>query len=247
MRRSLHKSFVSTKSDSSEKDKDKSEKTVRRHISIDLEKLEGTTTKMLHKETEPCKVSIQKVVIPDKTTDVTRITQSAPSRKESLPADVQNLAKSLGLNTLPSTWTSGGNRDRSKIGKYFTQYEFLGQIVQNKNLPPEDKDDDERLNFRLSIQKPHIMKLDPLEELILRTVEGADDIRQSIAEMERRMKGVTPIRKPPPSRQINANQKLFLKTEGSTGLSCFHAVDKAYKDRNDAEKLFKTNESCETY
>ena len=57
------------------------------------------------------------------------------------------------------------------------------------SLSPEDIPD---VEFRLTIEKPPVMKHDPLEELVLRTVEGADDIRRAIKSIDNQRQNQLP-------------------------------------------------------
>ena len=94
------------------------------------------------------------------------------------------LLLSTGLNVLPSAT----NKDHLKIGKYYTQFKFLGPM-DLPSLSPEDIPD---VEFRLTIEKPPVMKHDPLEELVLRTVEGADDIRRAIKSIDNQRQNQLP-------------------------------------------------------
>lgn len=231
LRRSRHKSFIPLKSDKSLQPEKKlplliegEDINMRRHISIDLEKLQGKATKILEKETSSQRTGKFK----HGKTEIQRLVRSAPFEKEQLPKDVIQLAKTMGLLESLS-----GLKNRSKIGKYYTQYEFLGEVKQTSGKTNDNADS----GFRLSVQKPHTMKHDPLVELITRTVEGAEDIRKSIREIERQLKSAPALKKKLQKKKVNADQKLFLKTQGSMGLSYFQAVDKAYRDRRNAEVL----------
>lgn len=246
MRRSRHKSSVSMRSDKSvafqfarpplyKLDQDH----LRKHISVDLGRLEGRTTELSQKETSlasdymPLVKGIPNVErrsfvsispLPKSYSELEKIQK--PSQ------DKGKIAKEPGLNNATHT-------TKLKVGKCNTQYEFLRGALKNKNVSNEDQ-----ISFRLTINRPHVMLRGPLEELILRTVEGAQDIRQSAIEIERRVKSV-PIPKVNRTRkQLNADEKLYMKTQGTMGLSCFYAVDKAYKDRNEAEKLLYRRNFC---
>ena len=98
-----------------------------------------------------------------------------------------------------------------------------------------DDDSDGKIPFRLSgIEAPHTH--DWIEESTIQAVEAARDIRETLRGAERRMKAL-----PNPIIQknypITTDQKLFIRTHGTMSLSCFRAVDQAYKDRDRAEQL----------
>ena len=48
------------------------------------------------------------------------------------------------------------------------------------------------VGFRLSIKRPPLMMHDPLDELAIRTVEGADDIRNAIKNIDEQRKKSVP-------------------------------------------------------
>ena len=121
------------------------------------------------------------------------------------------------------------------LGKYQTQYAFLGKI-ETPNLSQNDSDTDTK--FRLSIRKPDVITHDPLEELIMRTVEGADDIRTATREIDRKMKTV-PVPQVKKSCQTSHLQRAFMKTQTGMNFTAFKAVEKAYSDRDKAEELLR--------
>lgn len=214
-----------------------------RRISIDLQKLEGQSIEILDKAI--LKLNMDRA-IPSKrkyrysydlgggNTTVEQI-QNDSVKEKSLNKDVEAIAKNLGLSYVPGL--DGRQKHLSRIGKYHTQYAFLGELdALNEKL--EEKYDDE-FNFRLTVQKPYVIMHDALEELILRTVEGADDIRHSIKEIDRLAKSKHLKPPPRPRKEISRVRNLFLKNQTSMGFSTFKSVDKAYKDRNNAEQLLK--------
>lgn len=219
-------------------------KPLQRHISINLQKLQGQSTEILDNKTI-LKLSIDHS-IPHKgdySYDNAYIdslpsnlkTQQNNVKLKPLSKDVEEIAKNLGLSSIP---IDGRKKPLPRIGKYYTQHAFLGELDTLKEKLDEQNDDD--MQFRLTVQKPYVMLHDALEELILRTVEGADDIRQSTKEIDRMVKSAPP-KFPARLRHKEKDrvQELFLKSRTNMGFSIFRAVDKAYRDRNKAELLLK--------
>ena len=100
----------------------------------------------------------------------------------------------------------------------------------------ELKDEDGMVPFRLSgIRAPKVSG-DLLEELTRDIVYGARDIRNSIKAFENSMH-----RRAPPVIErhypITNDQKLYIRTHGTIALSCFRAVDQAYKDRDRTKSM----------
>ena len=214
---------------------------LRKHISVDLGRLEGRTTELSQKEASLASNSMPLLKgIPNverrSFVSISPLPKSYSELEEiKKPSQyIQKIAKDPRLNNTTRT-------TKFNVGKYTTQDEFLRCSLKDRDVSNEDQ-----VGFRLTIKKPHVMLRCPLEELILRTVEGAEDIRKSAIEIERRVKSV-PIPKVNRTRkQLNADEKLYMKTQGTMGLSCFYAVDKAYKDRNEAEKLLCRRNFCRT-
>jgi hypothetical protein len=125
-------------------------------------------------------------------------------------------------------------RDPTKLGKYFTQYKFLGKVKP----PGLTGDIEEETGFRLSVLPPARMKHGALEEMILRTIEAADDIRDAVAKIDKAREESKKVQKVTPARgKMTSEQRLFMKTHGSMSLACFRAVEQAYKDRSKVENL----------
>lgn len=223
-------------------------KPLHRHISVNLQKLVGQSTEILDKAI--LKMSMKQANIPHKKkymhdeqdnrkniTDVQTRNDLEPSNVKPLHKDVEEIANNLGLSFIPPIHSH--QKPLLRIGKYYTQYKFLGELENLKEKLVMEKEDD--VQFRLTVQKPYVMLHDALEELILRTVEGADDIRQSVKEIERIAKSAT--QKPstcPNKKEIpDGAQRLFLKNQTNMGFSTFKAVERAYRDRDKAEQLLK--------
>ena len=214
---------------------------LRKHISVDLGRLEGRTTELSQKEASLASNSMPLVKgIPNverrSFVSISPFPKSYSELEEiKKPSQyIQKIAKEPRLNNTTRT-------TKFNVGKYTTQYEFLRGALKNRDVSNEDQ-----VGFRLTIKRPHVMLRCPLEELILRTVEGAEDIRKCAIEIERRVKGVSIPKVNRTRKQLNADEKLYMKTQGTMGLSCFYAVDKAYKDRNEAEKLLYRRNFCRT-
>ena len=257
LRRSRHKSTLSVKSlpyrlapvDSS---LDKvfnigvCDQPIHRHISVDLKKLEGQTTEILNKASMKSGSNHKHIIsIPEKIspslTSYFRIPsiqfeEDTPVRQ--VPENLQEIAARLGV-TSNLKGSSGVPRSAPiRIGKYYTQYAFLGQVDTKRTQDFGVKSDDTA--FRLTVRKPDVITQEPLEELIMRTVEGADDIRAATKEIDRKAKSAPlPVLKRNPTTKVNHLQRSLIKSHTGMNFSAFRAVEKAYKDREQAEKLLR--------
>ncbi|XP_066922316.1 uncharacterized protein [Clytia hemisphaerica] len=221
---------------------------IHRHISVDLQKLEGQTTQILNRAS---KLSGSKhnhrITVSDRLQDsvITRQTGQIPTagraqRSAHLPRktpdNLEQIAEDLGVSTL-LCHKQPKSAPPTTIGKYQTQYAFLGKIETPNRI---QDDNDEETQFRLSIRKPDVITHDPLEELIMRTVEGADDIRTATRDIDRKMKmksAIVPSIKK--TFQSSHLQRAFMKTQTGMNFSAFKAVEKAYNDRDKAEVLLR--------
>jgi len=218
-------------------------KALRKRISINLEKLMGKATEMgLSGGGEH--ISNTNIVAPHISSDLTNqqrgtresewsiaTTYQQQQRKtsEQFSCVAEEYAKDLGLNVLPSATT----KDHLKVGKYYTQFKFLGPM---EHSPLGDLTD---VGFRLSIKRPPLMKHDPLDELAIRTVEGADDIRNAIKNIDEQRKKSVPKK----VKRIPLDNSRRTQSTSNMGFSCFRAIDKAYRDRS---KMEETAKRCNT-
>ena len=294
LRRSRHKSTLSVKSlpyrlppvDSADErvynlgalNSPKPPSCMRRHISVNLEKLDAQTTDILkraskksgsyhqhnnHNEDDDgggggssSKASIpNRINVSVENQIMSRIPTAVRFKEDGeteTPTNLQEVADGLGLGSLLQLQQNKHiikSAPPTTVGRYYTQYAFLGKIESQAaataaSVTNTEGDNVDQSEFRLCIRKPDIITRDPLEELIMRTVEGAEDIRTATREIDGRVKSATlpseggrkkkqSAKKKPPSHL----QKSFMRTQANINFSAFRAVEKAYQDRDQAEQL----------
>lgn len=120
--------------------------------------------------------------------------------------------------------------------------QFFGPVVDIQRDDHDDKDDrlsdDENVpitHYRLRGHRPAIFLADPTTEMILSRMEDGKRVRESEAEIFKRVYS-KPVPKVTPFAFSNNNQRIFSRVHGTMGLSCLVAVQKAYKEREKAEK-----------
>ena len=289
LRRSRHKSTLSVKSlpyrlppvesaddrlyNLSALNSPKPPSSIRRHISVNLEKLDAQTTDILKRASKKSGSFYQqsdddygrgfnsKDQIPDRinVSVESQIMSKIPTAvrfKEDgeleTPTNLQEVAEGLGLGSLLQLQQNKHtikSAPPTTLGKYYTQYAFLGKIESQApatmaSVKCAIGDNTDSAEFRLCIRKLDIVTRDPLEELIMRTVEGAEDIRTYTREIDRKVKSASlpsaeakkikhSAKKKPPSHL----QRSFMRTCTNMNFSAFRAVEKAYQDRDQAEQL----------
>ena len=237
-----------------------------RHINVNLEKLNNQTTDILNRASKRSGSihrygggadDIVKVTIPNKTTVMVEnqysmippatahfkgdTATSATTVTCETPTNLQEVADGLGLgsmlqqNKYPKSASSP-----ITLGRYYTQYAFLGKIKTAEKCAKEDNPDSSE--FRLCIRKPDLITRDPLEELIIRTVEGAEDIRTATREIDFKMKNPSLPTPGGKTKHSSGSAKKkqprsFTRTHPNMKFSAFRAVEKAYHDRDQAEQL----------
>lgn len=236
MRRAMDPSIISFKSVNFRSDWRlmQDSRPVRKRISINLEKLIGMTTIVPKGNSNN--------VSPRESSNVTLELKSSEHHKyvrpssakitKHCPSFAEEYARKLGLNTVPST----SYREQQKIGKYFTQFKFLGKIEQ-----PLFSESEMSISFRLSGHMPPVMQHEPLEELAIRTVEGAEDIRKAVKIIEKERKETIPEKLPRKKKAVKVSGMNLKSSSRGKGISfaCFSAIDKAYRHRAKMEELEK--------
>ena len=251
-------------------------KPIYRHISVNLEKLDNQTTDILNKASDsnplrgPTNLftfgGASLATIPNKTSNAIGALSAvvgidAPSYKipsavrfredifvNDTPTNLQEVAEGLGLRSMGLLQQQQGKHPKSAppttLGKYYTQYAFLGKI---ETSPRERNSESEDSEFRLCVRKPDLVRRDPLEELVMRKVEGAENIRSATREIDRQVKSASEAAQQQKKMQNKIDsekkqpasylQRSFMKTHANMTFSAFRAVEKAYQDRDQAEQL----------
>lgn len=232
MRRSMDPSMFSMKSVNFQTDwKDDdllSSKAIRTRISINLEKLMGKATHQIYIKED--------ITMPSESSEI--IMKDRIILNQTHPLGEQfGFSESFNQDLVINPKTALTKKDPFKIGKYYTQFKFLGEM--DSSVFP---DIDENVNFRLTVQKAPVLQHTQLDELVLRTVEGADDIRKAIKRIDaERRKSST--KKVVPFKERGSKKSRSANSSRNMSFSCFHAIDKAYKDRTKMENIIrKTHE-----
>ncbi|KAK6196198.1 hypothetical protein SNE40_001468 [Patella caerulea] len=134
-------------------------------------------------------------------------------------------------------------RERNKSRKPIKSIKhFFGPVVTTPPSPvPEyaflpDIDDDAPITrYRICGFKPRIAMIDATTEMILARKEAGNLVRDAEAEHHRNMMD-TPKPKIHLKKLPNNDQRIFNRVHGSMAMSCLFAVQKAYKEREKAEK-----------
>lgn len=215
-------------------------KKMKMNFNVDLTKLEASTGKIIDElaniidETRLSSSLPKRQKSPEKKTENKPETETENKPKTKIkqkPIDTAALSKLTGLRLIQP------DRSPKKSLKAQMKEKMKQMMKPPANVSDDviDTDSDGYVPFRLSGSQAPCTH-DFIEESTIQALEAAQDIRESLREAERRMKSL-----PNPVIQknypITTDQKLFIRTHGTMTLSCFRAVDQAYKDRDRAEQL----------
>lgn len=117
--------------------------------------------------------------------------------------------------------------------------QFFGPVVPAIATDKDEKDDDDEIpmtDYRLKGRKPQLLVADATTEMILSRREAGQMVREAEAERVKRESERIPP-KVTPYNFTTTEQRIFHRTHATMGLSCLMAVHKAYKDREQAEKM----------
>ena len=81
-----------------------------------------------------------------------------------------------------------------------------------------------------------IQKVDPIQEVLISKREAEKDVREAFREQEKKVLN-EPKKSVTRHSTTSTEQRLFIKTHGTMGLACLHAVQQAYRDRERTESL----------
>ena len=111
--------------------------------------------------------------------------------------------------------------------------QFFGPVVNTVPSPEPDfgqTEDVPIINFRLKGLKKKICITDPTMDMIIARKEVGQDVRLAEDEYHCHLDHMPrPCIKREPT--MTTDQRLFHKVQGTMGLSCLHAIQQAYKDR----------------
>ena len=117
--------------------------------------------------------------------------------------------------------------------------QFFGPVVQTEpDEEGKDMEDEDELpvtQYRLRGRQPTVVLADATTDMILSRMEAGKHVREAEAERVQKMHAEMPPVVAPHSFVTN-DQRLFARVHGTMGLSCLFAVQKAYRDREKAEK-----------
>ncbi|XP_046360900.2 uncharacterized protein LOC124138349 [Haliotis rufescens] len=128
----------------------------------------------------------------------------------------------------------GANRPR----KVKSVKQFFGPMVET--VEEEDQgevgeDDTPITHYRLRGKRPNIHLVDTTTEMILERKEAGRQVREAEAEHHRKIMDA-PLPRLVLPKHTTTDQRIFARVHGTMGMSCLFAVQKAYKDREKAEK-----------
>ena len=195
------------------------------HFSINLKEFETSTLKVIEENSL------------DKKYFSRRKERKYPSgRKDGKPIedgrriDIASLRQSAGLDFI-DPFKERRNQSTKRLGVR-KQDEVKSEEMDDSSTSATDGD----IPFRLVGMKAPEMKQEWIEELAERVVREGCEIRAMEREIEEKLASV-PKRIAHRNYPMTADQKLFIRTHGTMSLSCFRAVDEAYKDRDRAKNL----------
>ncbi|KAK7504361.1 hypothetical protein BaRGS_00004227 [Batillaria attramentaria] len=129
--------------------------------------------------------------------------------------------------------------EKPKTQRIKSVKQFFGPVVDTKPDYSEDGDEEDEMipvtNYRLQGSQPNLLLADATTDMILSRIESGRFVREAEAERVQRVKALPPPTRPHYDFKTD-DQRLFSKVHGTMGLSCLVAVQKAYKDREKAEK-----------
>ena len=123
--------------------------------------------------------------------------------------------------------------------------QFFGPVVDTVPTPESEimdimgEDEDiPMVNFRLRGMKQRVKYYDPTTDMILSKRDAGKDIRAAEDEYHTNVSYTAKLKPKKAERKhtLSAEQRIFSRVQGTMGLSCLHAVQQAYKEREKAEK-----------
>lgn len=130
-------------------------------------------------------------------------------------------------------------QEKQKPKRIKSVKQFFGPVVQTEpDEEGKDMEDEDELpvtQYRLRGRQPTVVLADATTDMILSRMEAGKHVREAEAERVQKMHAEMPPVVAPHSFVTN-DQRLFARVHGTMGLSCLFAVQKAYRDREKAEK-----------
>ncbi|KAL8596772.1 hypothetical protein ACOMHN_053868 [Nucella lapillus] len=187
----------------------------RRSIFINLAKLQTGMLQTLHDEAETLYPSHRQ-------TAARGVTELLTARKKKKKKEEEEKAKPKRIKSIR---------------------QFFGPVVVDTE--PEDEEEEARgeeedeelplTQYRIRGRQPNLVLTDATTDMILSRMEAGRHVRD--AETERMQKArAEPTPSAPVCSFLNNDHRLFARVHGTMGLSCLFAVQKAYREREKAEK-----------
>lgn len=130
-------------------------------------------------------------------------------------------------------------QEKQKPKRIKSVKQFFGPVVQTEPEEEEkDMEDEDELpmtQYRLRGRQPTVVLADATTDMILSRIEAGKHVREAEAERVQKVQAEMPP-VVAPYNFLNNDQRLFARVHGTMGLSCLFAVQKAYRDREKAEK-----------
>ncbi|XP_076436491.1 uncharacterized protein LOC143276007 isoform X3 [Babylonia areolata] len=188
----------------------------RRNIYINLAKLQTGMLQTLHDEAETLEPSYRQTARSNADLTTAREQQQQQGRKKKKK-----------------------EQEKGKPTRIKSVRQFFGPVVDTE---PEDEgeeaEEDEEFpltQYRIRGRQPTLVLADATTDMILSRVEAGRHVREAEAERVQKARA-EPAPSAVPYSFLNNDQRLFARVHGTMGLSCLFAVQKAYRDREKAEK-----------
>ncbi|KAK3713439.1 hypothetical protein QZH41_012478, partial [Actinostola sp. cb2023] len=195
-------------------------------VSINLRRLETSTSDIIRAKE-------------DDVTTVRRVGRGARDK------DVLVKTKELSREEKKITEREKRYKRADRVGRYHTVQVFFGPIIKthprSERDPTESESDPKRIKFRLSGLEPPISTTDPLLKILSAKKEAGKMVREAARVHELKVLNEprkTILRRP----VVTTDQRLFIRTHGTMGMACLHAVQQAYRDRARSELNSTKNE-----
>lgn len=121
--------------------------------------------------------------------------------------------------------------------------QFFGPVMDTVPSPEpldshrQDDEDIPRISFRLKGMRHRIRYYDPIANMIISRREAGREVRAAEEDYHHHQYHSASKPKQLAQRQnSNTDQRMFSRVQGTMGLSCLHAIQQAYKDREKSEK-----------
>ncbi|XP_048586886.1 leucine-rich repeat and IQ domain-containing protein 3 isoform X2 [Nematostella vectensis] len=213
-------------------------------VSINLLRLETSTSDIIKAQKEAVKVERELGLEPKKSKMAVKISKTKTVSTLSAKEKPQTKSKEL-LKEEERIWNRTKRRKRKdRVVRYPTVRVFFGPIAETHPRTEkvfENSEEAPRAQFRLSGLDPPINTTEPLLEMLASKREAGIEVRKAAREHELNVLN-EPRKVIIPRPTMNIDQRLFMRTHGTMGIACLRAVQQAYRDRERAESASSKSE-----